>query len=180
MHTREMLTHSLVTTPKPGFVTIEADSNEPTISNGFEFQQSIFPPSLNDVKLPRNPYIFLATMAVIQAEPTQHDRNYSPYSPEPSDPSPISTLPMKLSKIQGWETPHTLTDNATFYSEDEIRRNYLDISSDADGTFYLEDESRRNHSLPSPLPHSAAPQNEEEIKRWKNLSKKKGSVAVCP
>ena len=56
------------------------------------------------------------------------DEEYSPQSPEPSYPSPISTPPLNLSTIEGWETPHTTTDENTFYSEDDTRRIYLDIS----------------------------------------------------
>ena len=52
----------------------------------------------------------------------------SPQSPEPSDPSPNSTPPMNVSTIEGWETPHTTTDDNTFYSsENEPRRVYWDF-----------------------------------------------------
>ena len=81
------------------------------------------PPNLNDLNLPPNPFNVLATMAAIR-----QDEEDSPQSPEPSDPSPISTLPMNLSTIEGWETPHTTTDDNTFYSEGEPRRVYWDIS----------------------------------------------------
>ena len=63
----------------------------------------------------------LATMAVIR-----EDEDYSPQSPEPSDPSPVSTPPMLLSTIEGWETPHTTRDDNTFYSEGGPRRVYWD------------------------------------------------------
>ena len=81
----------------------------------------VIPPSLNDLNLPTNPNNILAAIAV--ANPTEeiHDENYSPQSPEPSKPSQRSTPPMKLSTIEGWETPHTTTDDNTFYS-DEPRR----------------------------------------------------------
>ena len=32
---------------------------------------------------------------------------------------------MNLSTIEGWETPHKTTDDNTFYSDDEPRRNYF-------------------------------------------------------
>ena len=34
---------------------------------------------------------------------------------------------MNLSTIEGWETPHTTTDDNTFYSAGEPRRVYWDI-----------------------------------------------------
>ena len=37
---------------------------------------------------------------------------------------------MNLSTIEGWETPHTTTDDNTFYlSENELRRVYWDFSA---------------------------------------------------
>ena len=60
---------------------------------------------------------------------TQVDDEYSPQSPEPSMPSPISTPPMNVSTIEEWYTTHTTTDNDTFYTDDEPRRVYWDISS---------------------------------------------------
>ena len=107
-------------------MTIDSDSNEPTLSYAFGIQHPIAPPSLNDLNLPPNPFNVLATLAVIQ-----QDQEGSPQSPEPSDLSPISTSPMYLSSIQGWETPHTTTDDNTFYSsENEPRRVYCDFSPD--------------------------------------------------
>ena len=64
-------------------------------------------------------------MAVIPVD----DEHYSPQSPEPSIPSPISTPPMNVSTIEGWDTTYTTTDNDTFYTDDEPRRVYWDISS---------------------------------------------------
>ena len=52
-----------------------------------------------------------------------------PQSPEPSDPSAISTPPLNLSTIEGWETPHTTFDNNTFYSDEEPSRIYFLPSS---------------------------------------------------
>ena len=54
----------------------------------------------------------------------QPDEEYNPQSPEPSNPSPVSTPPMNLSTIEGWEAPLTITDENTFYSEDERSRFY--------------------------------------------------------
>ena len=105
---------------------IDSDSNEPTILYAFGTQHPIVPPSLNDLNLPPNPINVLATMAVIQ-----QDEEHNLQSPEPSDPSPISTPPMNLSPIEGWVTPHTTTDGNTFYSsENESTRVYWDFSAD--------------------------------------------------
>ena len=104
-------------------MTIESDSNEPTFTYAFGTQHPIVPPSLNDLILPHNPFNVLASMAVIQA-----DQEDSHQSPELSDPSPISTPPMNLSTFEGWETPHTTTDDNTLYSsENEPRRVYWDF-----------------------------------------------------
>ena len=120
----ETITISSVASPEPQIVTIESDSNEPTFLYAFGAQHPIMPPSLNDLNLPANPFNVLGTMAVIQ-----EDEEDSPQSPEPSDPSPISTPPMNISTIEGWETPHTTTDDNTFYSsENEPRRVYWDSS----------------------------------------------------
>ena len=59
----------------------------------------------------------------------QPDEEYSLQSPELSITSPMSTPPMNLSTIEGLETPHTTTDENTFYSEDKPRRVYWIISS---------------------------------------------------
>ena len=119
---REVITISSVASPEPRIVTLDSDSNDPTITYGFGSQQLIRPPSLNDINLPPNPFNALATMAAIRA-----DDAYSPQSPEPSIPSPTSTPPMNVSTIEGWDTTCTTTDDATFYTDDEPRRVYWDI-----------------------------------------------------
>ena len=121
---REAITISSVASPEPRIMTLDSDSNDPTIPYGFNSQQPIVPPSLNDLNLSPNPFNVLATMAVTRA-----DVAYSPQSLEPSTPSPISTPPMNVSNIEGWDTKHTTTDEATFYTSDEPRRVYWDISS---------------------------------------------------
>ena len=93
---------------------------------GFRRQLPIIPPSLNVLNTPPNPLNILATMAVLNHE---HDDNYSPQSPEPSEPSPISTPPLNVSTFDSWETSHTTTDDNTFYSSDEPRRIYFLPSS---------------------------------------------------
>ena len=121
---REVITISSIASPEPRIVTLDSDSNNPTVPYGFGSQQSIVPPSLNDLNLPSNPFNVLETMAVIRA-----DDAYSPQSPEPSIPSPISTLPMNVSAIEGWDNTYTTTDDNAFYSsEKEPRRFYWHIS----------------------------------------------------
>ena len=142
---REVITISSVASPEPRIVTLHSDSNDRTIPYGFGSQQPIVPPSLNDQILPPNPFNVLATMAVVRV-----DDAYSPQSPEPSIPSPISTPPMNVSTNEGWDTAHTTTDDATFYTDDEPRRVYWDISSS--NTF--DSNEPRNVSVassPSPL-----------------------------
>ena len=122
---KEAITISSVDSPEPRIVTLDSDSNDPKIPYGFGSQQPIVPPSLNDLNLPPYPFNVLAAMDVIRA-----DDACSPQSPEPSNPSPISTPPMNVSTIEGrGDTTHTTTDDATFYTSDEARRVYWDISS---------------------------------------------------
>ena len=121
---REVITITSVASPKPRIVTLDSDSNEPTMPYGFGNQQPIVPPSLNDINLPPIPFNVLATMAVIRV-----DDEYGPQSPEPTIPSAISTPPMNVSTFEGWDTTHTTTDNDTFYTDVEPRRVYWDISS---------------------------------------------------
>ena len=121
---KETITISSVASLEPQIVTIDSDSIEPTIPNGFGSQHLIVPPSFNDLNLPPKPSNVLATRAVIRTE-----EEYNTQSPVPSIPCPISTTPMNVSTIEGWETTHTTTYDATFYSEDETRRVYWDISS---------------------------------------------------
>ena len=122
---RDVITISSVASPEPRILTLDSDSNDTTMPYGFGNQQPIVPPSLNDLNLPPNLFNVLATIAVIRA-----NEHYSPKSPEPSIPSPISTPPMNVSTIEGWDTTYTTTDDNTFYpSEGEPRRVYWDISS---------------------------------------------------
>ena len=93
---RRVITISSAASPEPRIVTLDSESNDPTIPYGFGSQQPIVPPSPNDLNLPPNPFNVLATMAVDRVD----DAN-SPHSPEPSIPSPISTPPMNVSTIEG-------------------------------------------------------------------------------
>ena len=124
-HATKMPTVSSVASLEPEIVTLNDESNEPTVPYGFARQLPSIPPNLNDLNRPSNPFNVLATMTVVNsAEDGYHD-SYSPKSPEPSEPSPISTPPMNISTIDGWDTPHTMTDNNTFNSDDEHRINYF-------------------------------------------------------
>ena len=112
-----------IASPEPQIFTIDDVSNEPTMPYGFGRQLPIVPPSLNDLNLTPNPFNILNTMAVV-TQTQDNNEQYSPESPEPSLPSPISTPPMNVSAYNNWETPHTTTDDNTFHSEDEPRRVY--------------------------------------------------------
>ena len=124
-HTERMPSISSIASPEPQILTINNDSNEPTLPYEFGRQLPIIPPSLNDLKLPPNQFNILATMAVVNHTEHGNDDNYSPQSPEPSEPSPISTPPMNVSTFDSRETSHTTTDDNTLYSSDEPRRIYL-------------------------------------------------------
>ena len=63
--TREMISISSIASSEPHFVTIESDSNEPTLPCGLRRQLRIIPSSLNDLNLPHNPFNILAKMAVV-------------------------------------------------------------------------------------------------------------------
>ena len=167
----ETITISSVASPEPQIVTIESDSNEPTFPYAFGAQYPIVPPSLNDLILPANPFNVLASMEVIQ-----QDQQDSPQSPEPSDPSPISTPPMNISTISGWETPHTTTDENTFYSSDnDPRRVYWDASLNET---FESGEPRRVYPIASPHPHRRLHRKEKEDSVWGCLFPKRGSVAA--
>ena len=156
-HTARM--PSSIASPEPRIFTIDDDSNEPTIPYGFGRQLPIAPPSLNDLNLPPNPFKILNTMAVVTQ--TQEDNEqYSPESPEPSLPSPISTPPKNVSAYNSWETPHITTDDNTFYSDDEPRRVYW--TSPLGETFKSEDEPRRIYVLsPSPSAQPSPPRRQK-------------------
>ena len=152
---KETVTIFSVASLEPQTVTIDSDSNECTIPNGFGGQYPIVPTSLNDLNMPPNPFNVLATMAVIRA-----DEEYSPQSSKPSIPSPISTPSMKVSTIEGWETTYTTTDDATFYSQNESRRVYWDISS---SKTFISNESR-HVSIPS-SPSSTPPTSRQQKRK---------------
>ena len=168
----ETITISSVASPEPQIVTIEFDSNEPTFPYAFGAQHPIMPPSLNDLNLPANLFNVLATMAVIQ-----QDQEDSPQSLEPSDPSPISTPLMNISTIEGWETPHTTTDDNTFYSsENEPRRVYWNSSPNET---FESNEPRQVYPVGSPpSTPPPPPRRKRRLSIGMSFPKKEGSVAA--
>ena len=169
---------SSIASPEPRILTIDEDSNEPTMPYGFGRQLPIVPPSLNDLNLPPNPFNILATMAVVNHTEDGKNDEYSPQSPEPSDPSPISAPPMNVSTFNSWETPHATTDDNTFYSEDEPRRVYW--TSPLNETFYSEGKPRRKYLLSSPSPPSPPLKMKMKLKIGMSFPKKGGmSQHVC-
>ena len=166
---REKNTISSVASLESRIVTIDSDSNEPTMPYGFGNQHPFVPPSLNDFNLPPNPFNVLATMAVLRV-----DAEYSPHSPELSIPSPISALPMNVSTIEDWETTHTTTDDATFYTDDEPRRVCWDLSSN--DTF--DSNEPRNFSVVSSPSSTPPPPRRQKRKLSIGMSfPKKGGMS---
>ena len=166
---KEVITISSVASPEPRIVTLDSDSNDPTIPYVSSSQQPIVPPSLNDLNLPPKPFNVLATMAVVRVD----DAN-SPHSPEPSIPSPNSTPPMNVSTIEGWDTTHTTTDDAKVYTDDELRKVYWDISSS--DTF--DSNELRNVSVASSPSSTPPPPRRQKRKLSIGMSfPKKGGVS---
>ena len=124
-----MISISSIASPETQIVTIDDDSNEPTMPYGFGRQLPIVPPSLNDFNLPPNLFSILATMAKANNTQEANGNNYSPESPDPSVPSSISTPPMNVSAFNSWETSYTTTDDDTFHSSEVPRRIYFLPSS---------------------------------------------------
>ena len=133
---------------------------------------AIVPPSFNDLNLPPNPFNILATMAVVNHTEDANDDNYSLQPTEPSEQSPISTPPMNVGTFNSWETSHTTTDDKTFYSSDEPRRVYWDISS----VDSFESNEPRNVSVAS-SPSSTPPPPRAQKRKLSlemSFSKKRG------
>ena len=158
-HTARMPSVSSIASAEPRIFTIDDDSNDPTMPYGFGRQLTIVPPSLNDMNLPPNPFNILATMAVANNTEEANEDNYSTQSPEPSEPSPISTPPMNVSAFNSWETSYTTTNDDTFYSSDENQKNIFSSTN----------------SFPAAV---TAQENEKKIEPGNVLSKRRGSVAA--
>ena len=90
-HTAGTPSVSSIASRESQLLTVNDDSNEPTMTYGLGRQLPIVPPSLNDLKLPPNPFNILATMVAVHHTEDGNEDNYSTQSPEPSEPSPIST-----------------------------------------------------------------------------------------
>ena len=168
---------SSIASPEPRIFTIDDNSNEPTMPYGFRRQLPIDPPSLKDLNLPPNPFNILNTMALVTQTQDDNDE-LNPQSPESSDPSPMSTTPMNVSTFNSWETPHTTTDDNTFYSPYEPRRVYW--TSALDETFDSEDEPRRIHLLSSPSPPPPPRKMKRKLAIGMSFPKKGGvSQHIC-
>ena len=62
--------------PEPQILTINDDSNEPTMPYVFGRQLPIVPLSLNGLNLPPNPFNMMTTMAVVNHTENGNDENY--------------------------------------------------------------------------------------------------------
>ena len=178
-HTARMPSISSIASPEPRIFTKDDNSTEPTMSYGFGRQLPIVPPCLNDLNLPPNPFNVLNPIAIV-TQTQDNNEQYSPESPEPSLPSPISTPPMNVSAYNSWETPHTTTGDNTFYSEDEPRRVYW--TSPLGETFESEDEPRRIYVLsPSPSTQPSPPRRQKRKLSLGMSFPKEGGVSqhVC-
>ena len=176
-HTARMPSVSSIASAEPRIFTVDDDSNEPMMPYGFGRQLPIIPPSLNDLILPPNHFNILNTMAVV-TQMRDDNKEYSPQSPEQSDPSPISTPPMNVSTFNSWETPHTTTDDSTFYSENEPRR--VHWTSPLDEIFESEDEPRRIYLLSSPSPPPPPRKMKRKLEIGMSFPKRRGvSQHIC-
>ena len=175
-HTARVPSISSIASPEPRIFTRDEVSNEPTRPYGFGRQLPIVPPSLNNLNLPPNPFNILNTMAII-TQTQDNNEQYSPESPEPSLPSPISTPPMNVSAYNSWETPHTTTEDNTFYSEDEPRRVYWKspLGEILNPKINPEDLPPITESLTAAITSAKA---EKKVEPGNVLSKRGGSVAA--
>ena len=82
---------------------------------------------------------------------------------------------MNLSAIEGWETPRTSTDKATFSWDDDLKRVYWDLSLDET---HLENEPRRFHFLNNPSPPTPPHKMKRKLSMGMSLPKK-GNNAAC-
>ena len=173
-----MIFISSIASPEPQVVTIHSDSIEPRMPYGFGRQLPMVPLSLNDLNLPPNQINVLAAMAVVNHTEDDNNNVYIPQSPEPSDPSPISKPHMNVSTFNSWETPHTTSDDNTFYSSDEPRRVYW--TSPRDETFRFEGKPRRIYLLSSPSPPSPPSKMKRKLDFGMSCPKRGGvSQHVC-
>ena len=104
---REVIRVSFVASPEPQIVTIESDSNEPTIPYGNGRKQLIIPPILNDLKLPINHFNVKMPIspAPIKEERMHHPKiDGIPTQQEVFDISNISKSSMLGSSVSAWQT----------------------------------------------------------------------------
>ena len=121
---------------------------------------------------------------LISTEPSGASERYtitssSVASPEPrivtiDSDSKEPTIPYGFGSQQPWETTHTITNDATFYTDDEPRRVYWDISS-SDTFDYNEP---RNVSIASSPSSTPPPPRSQKRKPSMGMSfPKKGGVS---
>ena len=73
-HAAEVIKFSPVASREPQMVTIESVSKQPTIPYGYERQQTVIPPSFNDLNLPMNPFIIIT---IVSPAATTEAQQYS-------------------------------------------------------------------------------------------------------
>ena len=106
-------------------VTIESESNDPTICNGYGRQQPKISDNLNDLNLPTNSFNTPATIAVV---PTKAKQHIDKENPQWLVPSELSSIPKPLMAINLVNLLDTPSDVGTFYP-DERRKTSLSSST---------------------------------------------------
>ena len=81
---------------------------------------------------------------------------------------------MNVSTIEGWDTTHTTTDDATFYTDDEPRRVYWEISSSNN---FDSNEPRNVYVASSPSSTPSPPRRQKRKLSIGNSLLKKGRVS---
>ena len=161
-HRAGMPSVSSIASPEPQILTINDNSNEPTMPYGFGRQLPIVPPNLNDLNLPPNPINILATMELVNQTEDGNDDHYSPQSPESSEPSPEPSEPSPTS------TPPTHFRQLGDVLHDNRWKHVLLRWWSPENIFF----AINSH------PIAAAPKAEKKIEPGNVLSKKKRSVAA--
>ena len=99
---KEVLTISSVNSLETQIVTIDSDSNGPTMPIGYAMQQSSIPPSVKNINLPINPF---KVMTPIPPAPTTKGQTHPPETndipkqEDVFDVSDISTPSMLVSSV---------------------------------------------------------------------------------
>ena len=107
---REVNTISSVASPEPQIVTIESNSNEPTIPYGHGWQVPIIPLSLIDFNLPLNPFNVMTCISlapITEAQLHHVEIDLSPIQEDVIDVTDISTPSMLVSSIRETSSDQT-------------------------------------------------------------------------